>query len=125
MKNSEIVAAFNNLAEVMNKNEKYPVKFSYAVTRNFKKLREAMKDFETERDKLLDQYNVKDEAGEPAYKKSGKIEIAKEHETDWTKEMEELLDIDVDFEPYTIPVESFPDSIEPGMLFALDFMIKE
>lgn len=125
MKNSEIIAAHSNLVEIINKGEKYPVKFSYALTRNFRKLESLMKTFEDERNKLLDQYNVKNEAGEPAYKETGKIDIAEECKAGWTKDMAELLDIEVDFEPYTIQVENFPDSIEPGMLYALDFMIAE
>lgn len=125
MKNSEIVAAHSNLAKIINKGEKYPVKFSYALTRNFKKLSSFMKTFEEERNKLLDEYNVKDDAGEPAYQKTGKIEIAKEYEENWNRDIAELLEVETDFEPYTIPMEHFPDSIEPGMLYALDFMIAE
>lgn len=125
MKNSEIVAAYENLAAVMGKQEKYPVKFSYAVTRNFKALESLMKTFEEERNKLLDRYNVKNEAGEPAYKETGKIEIAKEHESNWTKEMSELLEIEVEFKPHMIEVENLPEDIEPGILYGLDFMIKE
>ena len=125
MKNSEIVAAYENLAVVMGKKEKYPVKFSYAMTRNFKALESLMKDFETERNKLLDQYNVKGEDGSPEYKSTGKIEIAKEHETEWIKEMSELLEIDVEFNPHAVSVDCLPEDIEPGILYGLDFMIKE
>lgn len=125
MKNSKIVAAYENLAAVIGKQEKYPVKLSYAMTRNFKALESLMKDFETERNKLLDIYNVKSENGEPAYKSTGKIEIAKEHETEWVKEMSELLEIDVEFSPHMVAVEDFPENIEPSILYGLDFMIKE
>lgn len=125
MKNKEIVAAYENLVAVMGKQEKYPVKFSYAVTKNFKALESLIKTFEEERNKLLNQYNVKNEAGEPAYKETGKIEITKEHEKDWTKEMSELLEIDVEFKPHTIAVENLPEDIEPGVLYGLDFMILE
>lgn len=125
MKNSEIIAAHSNLVEIINKGEKYPVKFSYALTRNFRKLEPLIKTFEEEQNKLLDQYNVKNKAGEPAYKESDKIEIAEEHKADWEKEIAELLNIDVDLELYTIPVGDLPDSIEPVILYALDFMITE
>lgn len=125
MKNSKIVAAYENLATVIGKQEKYPVKLSYAMTRNFKALESLMKDFETERNKLLDLYNVKSEDGKPAYITSGKIEISKDHESDWTKEMSELLEIDVEFSPHMVDVEDFPENIEPSILYGLDFMIKE
>lgn len=125
MKNKEIVASYENLVAVMGKQEKYPVKFSYAVTKNFKVLESLMKTFEEERNKLLDQYNVKNEDGEPDYKKTGKIKIAKGYEEDWTREMSELLEIDVEFKPHTIAVENLPEDIEPGVLYGLDFMILE
>lgn len=125
MKNSKIVAAYENLAAVIGKQEKYPVKLSYAMTRNFKALESLMKDFETERNKLLDLYNVKGEGGEPAYKSTGKIKIVEEHESDWIKEMSELLEIDVEFSPHMVAVEDFPENIEPSILYGLDFMIKE
>ena len=124
MKNSKIVTAYNNLAAVMEKQEKYPVKFSYAVTRNIKTLEGLVKTFDEERNRLLEQHNVKDESGEPAYRKTGKIEIMKEHEQEWIKEMNELLEIDVDFKPHMITVDDLPENIEPGILYGLDFMIE-
>lgn len=125
MKNGEIVAAFQNLNEIIQKKEKYPVKFSYALTRNAKKLEDFMKSFEEERDRLLDQYNIKDRDGNPDYKTSKKINIAEAYEEAWKKEMGELLEIEVEFEPHKIELSDFPDSIEPAVLIALEFMIKE
>lgn len=125
MKNREIVAAYQNLNDIIGKQEKYPVRFSYALTRNAKKLEECMKVFEEERNRLLDRYNVKDENGEPQYKKDGKINIAKEYREEWETEMEELLDIEVEFTPQMIEVTDLPDTVEPVILLVLDFMIKE
>lgn len=125
MKNSEIITACENLAVLIRKGEKYPVKFSYAVTRNFKILGNLMKVFEEERNKLLDQYNVKNKEGLPVYKESGTISIAEEYKLDWEKEIAELLDIEVEFNPHTISPENLPDMIEPDTLYRLDFMIKE
>lgn len=124
MKNKEIVAAYENLAAVMDKEEKYPVKFSYTLTRNFKLLEGLMKNFGTEQNKMLDLYNVKED-GEPAYKTNGKIEIAEEHQEKWAKEMTELLEIEVEFKPQMIDVNNLPEDIEPSILYGLDFMIEE
>lgn len=125
MKNSEIIAAHRNLSELIGKEEKYPVKFSYAITRNFKLLEPLAKDYQEELNKLLDQYNVKNDSGEPAYKDSGEIKIAVEYEELWEVSLRELLEIDVEFTPHTIPVEHLPGTIEPGVLYCLDFMINE
>lgn len=125
MKNSEIVAAYQNMGELIKKKEKYPVKFSYAIIQNTKKLEDLMKAFEEERNRLLDQYNVKDENGKPAYQTSGKIEIDEKYQKDWERDMEELLGIEVEFLPHQIDIADFPETMEPLILIALDFMIKE
>ena len=130
MKNSEINMSFLNMQGIISQGgkkdkTKYPIKFSFALTRNLKLLEPLQKDFEEEKAKLLDLYNVKDENGDPAYKKTNQIEIAEEHKEKWEKELQELLDIDVEFAPHMIPVEDFPNEIEPDIVYVLDFMIKE
>ena len=40
MKNSEIVASYVGLINLVEKKEKYPVKFSFAITRNLKTLKQ-------------------------------------------------------------------------------------
>lgn len=125
MKNSEITAAVINLNAIIAKKEKYPVKFSYALTKNLKDLEPLSKAYEEERNKLLDQYNVKDKDGDPAYLKAGKIEIAEEYQDAWEKEMQELLDIEVEFSPHKISMNDLPEQIEPDILYVLSFMIQE
>ena len=130
MKNSEINMAFLNLQGIISQNgkkekAKNPIKFSYALTRNLKLLEPLQEAFEKEKISLLDQYNVKDENGEPAYKKTNQIEIAEENKDVWEKELQELLDIEVEFSPHMIPIEDFPEEIEPDIVYVLNFMIKE
>ena len=130
MKNSEINMAFLNLQGIISQSgkpekTKYPIKFSYALSRNLKLLEPLQKAFEEEKAKLLDQYNVKDENGDPAYKKTNQIEIAEEFQEAWKKELQELLDIEVEFAPHMIPIEDFPEEIEPDIVYVLNFMIKE
>ncbi len=123
MKNSEITAAFINLGNIINQNEKLPVRLSYAITRNIRALEPLNKAFEEERNKLLDMYNVKDADGRPEYVKTNKIEIAEEYKAAWEKEIRELLNIDTEFKPHRIHPSDLPENIEPGVLLALDFMI--
>ena len=125
MKNSKIAATFINLNEIMNKEEKYPVKFSYALSKNLIAIEPLNKAYTEARDHLLDRYNRKDDDGKPAYKITGKIEIAEEYQAVWQKEFQELLDIEVECTPHMISVEDLPEGIEPAILYALDFMIKE
>lgn len=126
MKNSEIVAKYMALTEIINKNEKYPVKFSFALSKNVKTLESLNKDFEVARNGLLDAYNRKDDAGQPAYRSTGKIEIAPEHAAEWKKAMEELLEIEVDVSVHKIPLSVLDNiTVEPAVLYACDFMIEE
>lgn len=118
MKNSEIVAAYNSIMAIMEGNEKYPVKFSYALTRNLKMLEGLVKIFEEERKKLLEQCAEKNE-------ESKEVKIAAEHQGAWERDMKELLEIEVEIKPHMLPVEELPENIEPAVLYSLDFMIKE
>lgn len=118
MKNNEIVAAYNSIMAVMEKKEKYPVKFSYALTRNLKILEGWVKTFEEERKKLLEQYAEKNE-------ESKEVKIAAEHQDVWERDMKELLEIEVEIKPHTLSVDDLPENIEPAVLYSLDFMIEE
>lgn len=125
IKNSELIAKINGLTDIINRREKYPVKFSFALSKNLKTMGELNKDFETARNKLLDEFNVKDESGQPAYQTTGKIEIPEENAREWKKSMDELLDIEVELNVHTVS-ESILDGmeIEPDVLYICDFMFE-
>lgn len=125
IKNSELIAKINGLTDIINRREKYPVKFSFALSKNLKAMGELNKDFETARNKLLDEFNVKDESGQPAYQTTGKIEIPAENAGEWKKSMDELLDIEVELNVHTVS-ESILDGIEiePDVLYICDFMFE-
>lgn len=122
MKNRDIVTNFNNLYGIVGKNDKYPVKLSFAITKNLKILEPLAKDFEEAKNKILESCCMKNVDGTFKRKKSGEYEIDKEHKQEWEKSIEELLDIDVKVEPHMISVSDFPDSVEPLTIMALEFM---
>ncbi len=119
MTNSEIVALYTGLTNIINKEEKYPVKFSFAVAKNRKMLERFNSDFEEARMRLLDEYNVKDEDGRPLYKETGLIEIAEGCREDWEKAIMELVDIEVDVPPmHTVSISVLEGmEIEPDVLY--------
>ncbi|MDE7436658.1 MAG: hypothetical protein K2N01_12685 [Lachnospiraceae bacterium] len=126
MKNSEIVAGYMGLLNLVEKKEKYPVKFSFAITKNLKLLEQLNKDFETERNRLLDIYNVKDETGEPTYKTTGKIDIVPEIEENWKKDVQELLNIEVEVKIHTVTLADLEGvNLTAEDMFACEFMIME
>lgn len=126
MKNSEIIAGYVGLMGLMEKKEKYPVKFSFAITKNLKLLEGLNRDFEAERNRLLDIYNVKDDQGEPAYKTTGRIEIMPKYEQEWQREAQELLDIEVEADVHKVKLEDLDGiSITPEDMLVCAFMITE
>lgn len=126
MKNREILDTVNTLAEIIRMGEHYPVGFSFALSKNMKALERAAQDFREARDGLLDEYGVKDEDGNPAYKKSGKIEIAPEYEAEWETAVRELLDIPVEIPVHLVEVAALKDTeVSPAVLYGCDFMLKE
>lgn len=125
LKNSEVVARAAGLAEIINRGVKYPVAFSFGLSKNMRALENLNKDFEESRNRLLDEYNVKDENGKPAYLTTGKIEISKEHEDAWKKAMSELLNIEVEFEVHKVELSVLDGiNIEADVLYLCDFMLE-
>lgn len=124
IKNKEVIARLNQLNRFTA--DKLPVKLTYAIARNLRKLSDANEDFSTARNQLLDKYNVKAENGQPAYKTTGNIEIAEDCKKGWEKDIEELLDIEVEIDIHTVDysaIEALDLSVEN--VLAIDFMIKE
>lgn len=106
MKNIEVVGllnALNSLSDV-----KLPVRLSYGIKKNHKKLLDEYSDYEDQLNALRDKYN------------------GDEKSDGYGKELRELLDIDVEIEFYKISDEIFESSdfnITPQQLSIIDFMI--
>lgn len=124
MKNREIVTNYNNLYGIINRNEKYPVRLSFALTKNLKMLEPLAKDFEEEKAKILEKCGLKNLDGTFQRKSSGEYEIAEGHEQEWEESIKELLEIDVKVEPHMVSAEDFPNDIEPAIILVLDFMMQ-
>jgi len=131
MRNSELIVHINNLYALFERlskgKEKLPVKLNYAIIKTLKNLRSEYEIYDEARMKLLDVYNVKDENGEPMYKKvSTNTEIAEEFIADWTKEINELLNMDIVVDIYYVDLSVIEDnelSIED--VAAFEFLLRE
>ena len=58
--NAEIVQYFRDITEIINRREKYPVRFSFALLKNYRALEPENRNIEEARNRLLDEYNRKD-----------------------------------------------------------------
>ncbi|AQS04796.1 hypothetical protein [Clostridium beijerinckii] len=111
----------------MLSNKQLPVKVSYAIAKNINSINKELKIFETEKMKIIKEYAIKDEHGEPKIKDNKFVFIeGKEEECD--KKYNELLDIEVDLDVRGINIDKLLNSnvnFTPGELMELDFMILE
>lgn len=125
MKNSEVITKMSALADIINRKERYPVKFSFALSKNARALETASRDFVEARKGILDECNVKDESGSPAYRTTGKIEIAEPYRAVFRESMDELLEIEVEVPVHTVNVSVLDGlDIEPDILYTCDFMFE-
>lgn len=122
--NRKIVNTVNSIGIVSNRS--LPIKASYAISKNLLKLEKEVEAYNLEREKLLNKYAEKDEAGQRKVNENGNVPIKKEHIEDWNREITELLDIEVEINIHKFDLAVLDNiEISPQELMAIDFMIEE
>ena len=107
MKLKRILESKDALVELNNK--ELPIKTSYQITKITKKVQEELENFQEQKQNLIDKY--KDDDGN----------ISEESEKKIVKQLEDLLDVEVDIEINLINVNELEDiNIKPGHLMGLD-----
>lgn len=109
-------------------NKQLPVKISYAIAKNIKKIEAELNVYNSEREKLIEKYSVKDEDGKTMTDKNNQIKIQPEHIEDWNKDIKDLMAIENDVEIYNYKFkidELNGYSISPAELQAIEYMIEE
>ena len=125
LKNKDILTRVNILNRYCTK--RFPQRISYAITRNVMLFSDEIESYNKELKKILDSYKeyyVKDDKGEPQIDKaSGLPVIMPEHSNDFMQEIMELLEIEVDVNPYFIKEELFDyDDSKYDAMSAIDIM---
>jgi hypothetical protein len=125
LKNKDILARVNVLDEYCTK--RFPQRISYAITRNAKIFSDEVELYNKELKKILDDYKeyyVNDENGKPKINEANGLPmIAPEHSNDFMHEIMELLEIEVDVNPYFIREELFDyDDSKYDAMSAIDIM---
>lgn len=113
----------NNLA-----NKQLPIRVSYAIAKNVSKIESELKVFNDERQKLLDKYCVKDEEGKNKIDENNQLKIADEHLESWSKDLEELLDIEIEIDIHKFNINELLNSdckLPPVDLMLIEYMIEE
>ena len=104
-----------------------PIKVSYAIAKNIVKIESELKVYNKEKQKLIDKYSVKDEAGKPRIEDNS-IKIAPDHVEDWNKDIKELLAIENDVDIHKFHIDELINSncdMSPAELMLIDYMIEE
>lgn len=113
----DIVSAYQVLPGIASR--KMPTKVSYAIGKNIRLVSQEHQDYDKARIKILeDNWKYNDELG--------KYDIPDAEQKKWHDLHNELLETEIDFEPYLIEFAQIEDvEITPGEFAALWFIFKE
>ena len=123
--NRKIVNDANLLGNLTHK--QLPIKVSYAIAKNISKIEKELEIYNKERQKLIDKYCLKDEEGN-LIDENNQFKIADGNLEAWNKDMNELLDIEIDINIHKFTKDDLFNSncdITPAELMLIDYMIEE
>lgn len=126
MTNRELQGKVQVLSMLSNK--QLPVKVSYALAKNINSINKELKIFESEKMKIIKEYALKDEHGEPKIKDNKIVFSSEEKENECNEKYNELLDIEIDIELRSVStLDLFQSNVNfsPNELIELDFMLVE
>ena len=124
--NRKIVNDANFLGALVHKTG-LPIKISYALAKNISKIERELEIYNKERQKLIDKYCVKDEEGKAIVDENNQLKIADEYLESWGKDINELLDIEIDINIHKFSEEDLLNSncdLTPSEIMLIDYMIE-
>lgn len=124
LSNGKILNDSTKLSEIAQK--QLPIKASYAIAKNIAKLEAELKTYNTEREKLIEKYSVKDEKGKTIIGENDQISINPEHLAEWSKDLQELLAIENEVDIHKFSVEALSGyNMSASELMLIDYMIED
>ena len=127
MKVSDIQKLHDGLDGLRNK--KLPVKLSFVLLRNLKKIDDVVNDLEEKRTELIEKYGDHDEQGQLVINDEGNVKI--ENTKDFLSELMEIYDADVEMQFDTVSESDIEKCDQEGYdhltveeISALESMIK-
>ena len=118
---NKIVNDAAGLAEICKKNWPSPV--SYIISKNVTKFEAELAIYNAERTKLVNKYSVKDETGMPIISENNQVTLT--DPDGWSKDIQELLAIEIDIEIETFSIKSLKEgyTTTPAEMILIDYMI--
>lgn len=123
--NRRIVADTNFLGALTQR--QLPIRVSYSIAKNVSKIENELKVYNAERQKLIDKYCIKDEEGNNIIDENNQLKIDDENLEVWNKEVNELLDIEVDISIHKFNENDLINAnceITPAEIMLIDYMIE-
>ncbi|MGG2466852.1 hypothetical protein ACOV1W_03895 [Paraclostridium bifermentans] len=121
--NKKIITDSMILMDISRK--ELPIKVSYALAKNISKIEKELEIYNSERQKLLDKYCVKDENGENKVDENNQLKIQEEHLKDWNQDIKELQNIELEIDIHKFKLEELNGyNMTPSELIAIDYMIE-
>lgn len=122
--NKKIVNDSTILMEVSRK--ELPIKVSYALAKNIAKIEKELEIYNSERQKLLDKYCIKDENGENKIDKNNQLKIQEKYLKDWERDIKELQNIELEIDIHKFKISDLDGyNMSPSELIAINYMIEE
>lgn len=103
-----------------------PVKVSYAISKNIKKLQGEVATYEEERQKLLTRCGKKKEDGTLDVGDNNTVGIMPEHVDEWNKGLADLSNIEVEVDIHEFSIDELANfQMSPQEIDIIEFMLKE
>lgn len=124
LSNKEMLEKVNTLGEISTR--RLPVKVSYAIAKNIGKVDRELKHYYKERQKLIEEYCLKEDNGDLKIDKDQNYCIDPKLKADWEKDIKELQEIEVEIDIHKFKFDLLNGyEMTPGELMCIDFMIEE
>lgn len=123
IKNMDLINGVESLRELLNY-DNIPIKLSFKLIKNAKKIDSAISDYNDAHKKLIDKYGKKDKGGNLIQDSSGNVSIDTDMAVEFTNEQRTLLQLESDLDIETITIDELEkvSSIKPSIILALSFM---
>ena len=123
MTNREIQSKVQILQTITQR--QLPVKASYAIAKNITTINRELKVFESEKMKIINEFALKDEGGNPKIE-GNTYKIIEGKEEECNSKINELLDIEIDVEIRSFNINCIENiNFSPSELLEIDFIIVE
>ncbi|WP_411168616.1 hypothetical protein ACH36K_16105 [Clostridium sp. MB05] len=125
LSNEKLVNSIEVLSKLINMD--LNIKASYMIARNISIIEKEVYIYNTEREKLINKYGIKDEDGKLKLNENNTIQLNPESIEDWNRDIKELFDLEINVNTEEIDREDLFKcncEISPRELILIDYMIK-